>query len=290
MRRYKTEGRFYIIMKYLQQNNILDITEVRISPEDRGYYFGDGIYEVFRIYNGRLFEKEAHLARLVRSADELRIPLPYPVEEIDVLLNRLLEADPVHTGILYIQITRGCSPRVHSFPPEGTPSELTGYCKKLERPEEKLDKGIRLVTVEDIRWLRCDIKTLNLLGNVLAKQEAVERKADEAVLHRNGTVTECSSSNLMLVKDGVVRTHPANNLILHGVTRHVVLEQARRLNIPVVEEAFDLEALRTADEVFITGTTTEVTPVISIDGQSVAAGTPGPVTRKLQQEYQTLFK
>lgn len=276
-------------MKYLHNLTIMDYRDATVSPDDRGYYFGDGIYEVFRIYNGRLFEEEAHLARLARSSTELRIPLPYAPEEIKGLLYKLLEADPVEEGILYMQITRGTSPRVHAFPPEGTKPVLTAYCKPLPRNPKKITGGIRLISVPDIRWLRCDIKTLNLLGNVLAKQEAVERGADEAVLHRDGIVTECSSSNIMMVKDGAVWTHPADNLILPGITRQVVLGQARALGIPVQEAVFGLDELYRADEVFITGTTTEVTPVILIDETPIAGGGPGPVTKRLQQEYQTLF-
>jgi D-alanine transaminase len=202
---------------------------------------------------------------------------------------KLLEEDPVEEGILYLQITRGAAPRGHAFPPEGTQPVLTAYCKPHPRNRDKITGGIRIVSVPDIRWLRCDIKTLNLLGNVLAKQEAVEQGADEAVLHRSGTVTECSSSNIMMVKDGTLWTHPADNLILPGITRQVVLEQARTLGIPVQEAVFSLEELYSADEVLITGTTTEVTPVILIDETPIAGGQPGPITRQLQREYQTLF-
>ncbi len=276
-------------MKFLHNLTITDYQDATIHPDDRGYYFGDGIYEVFRIYNGRLFQEDAHLVRLARSASELRIPLPYGLPEITGLLYKLLEEDPVEEGILYLQITRGVAPRGHAFPPEGTQPVLTAYCKPLPRNRDKITGGIRIVSVPDIRWLRCDIKTLNLLGNVLAKQEAVERGADEAVLHRNGTVTECSSSNIMMVKDGTMWTHPADNLILPGITRQVVLEQARTLGIPVMEAAFTLEELYSADEVLITGTTTEVTPVILIDETPIAGGQPGPITRQLQREYQTLF-
>jgi D-alanine transaminase len=276
-------------MKFLHNLTITDYQDATIHPDDRGYYFGDGIYEVFRIYNGRLFQEDAHLVRLARSASELRIPLLYGLPEITGLLYKLLEEDPVEEGILYLQITRGTAPRGHAFPPEGTQPVLTAYCKPLPRNREKITGGIRIVSVPDIRWLRCDIKTLNLLGNVLAKQEAVERGADEAVLHRSGTVTECSSSNIMMVKDGTLWTHPADNLILPGITRQVVLEQARALGIPVQEAAFSLEELYSADEVLITGTTTEVTPVILIDETPIAEGQPGPITRQLQREYQTLF-
>jgi D-alanine transaminase len=276
-------------MKFLHNLTITDYQDATIHPDDRGYYFGDGIYEVFRIYNGRLFQEDAHLVRLARSASELRIPLPYGLPEITGLMYKLLEEDPVEEGILYLQITRGAAPRGHAFPPEGTKPVLTAYCKPLPRNREKITGGIRIVSVPDIRWLRCDIKTLNLLGNVLAKQEAVERGADEAVLHRSGTVTECSSSNIMMVKDGTLWTHPADNLILPGITRQVVLDQARALGIPVQEVAFTLEELYSADEVLITGTTTEVTPVILIDETPIAGGQPGPITRQLQREYQTLF-
>ena len=276
-------------MKFLHNLTITDYQDATIHPDDRGYYFGDGIYEVFRIYNGRLFQEDAHLVRLARSASELRIPLPYGLPEITGLLYKLLEEDPVEEGILYLQITRGVAPRGHAFPPEGTQPVLTAYCKPLPRNRDKITGGIRILSVPDIRGLRCDIKTLNLLGNVLAKQEAVERGADEAVLHRNGTVTECSSSNIMMVKDGTMWTHPADNLILPGITRQVVLEQARTLGIPVMEAAFTLEELYSADEVLITGTTTEVTPVILIDETPIAGGQPGPITRQLQREYQTLF-
>lgn len=276
-------------MKFLHNLTITDYQDATIHPDDRGYYFGDGIYEVFRIYNGRLFQEDAHLVRLARSAAELRIPLPYGLPEITGLMYKLLEEDPVEEGILYLQITRGAAPRGHAFPPEGTQPVLTAYCKPLPRNRDKITGGIRIVSVPDIRWLRCDIKTLNLLGNVLAKQEAVERGADEAVLHRSGTVTECSSSNIMMVKDGTLWTHPADNLILPGITRQVVLDQARALGIPVQEAAFSLEELYSADEVLITGTTTEVTPVILIDETPIAGGQPGPITRQLQREYQTLF-
>ena len=276
-------------MIFLHKLSITDYQDAPIHPDERGYFFGDGIYEVFRIYNGRLFQEDAHLVRLARSAAELRIPLPYGLPEITGLLYKLLEEDPVDEGILYMQITRGAAPRGHAFPPEGTKPVLTAYCKPLPRNPDKITGGIRIVSVPDIRWLRCDIKTLNLLGNVLAKQEAVERGADEAVLHRSGTVTECSSSNIMMVKDGTLWTHPADNLILPGITRQVVLEQARTLGIPVQEAAFTLEELYSADEVLITGTTTEVTPVILIDETPIAGGQPGPITRQLQREYQTLF-
>lgn len=271
---------------YLYNNRIVPEEEVIISPKDRGYYFGDGLYEVFRIYNGRLFEKEAHLARLQRTAQDLRIPIPATMEELSGQLDQLTAESGTQAGILYIQITRGAALRVHSFPPEGTKPVVMAYCQELDRPMEQLEKGIKAVTGDDIRWLRCDLKTLNLLPNVLAKQSAIDRGADEIIFHRSGIITECSSNNVMMVKDGVVHTHPANHLILHGITRAVVLRLLQEQGIPVRETPFTLKELGEADEVFITGTVSEVTPVIEIDGIRVGEGTPGPITRKIQQAFE----
>ncbi|WP_409347137.1 D-amino-acid transaminase [Paenibacillus sp. MBLB4367] len=274
----------------LYKNQFVNNGEVRISPNDRGYYFGDGVYEVFRIYNGSLFEKDAHYRRLERSAEQTRIPLPYPITEIDEKLEKLLAADGVKEGIIYLQLTRGEAPRGHAFPNPPVESVLMAYSSELSRPHHAIRGGIRVITRPDIRWLRCDLKTLNLLPNVMAKQEAAEAGAAEVIFHRDGTVTECSSSNVMIIKDGTIRTHPANNLILHGITRAVVLKLAFRLNLSVREEAFTLEDLRSADEVFITSTTAEVTPVAELDGVPVADGKPGPVSRRLQEAFEAYME
>ncbi|MFC0211176.1 D-amino-acid transaminase [Paenibacillus chartarius] len=260
-------------------------SDVRVSPDDRGYVFGDGIYEVFRVYDGRIFEPEAHFERLIRTAEGTKLTLPYDTASIQRRLEELLDREGVRDGTIYLQITRGEAPRAHPFPAGAEPN-LMAYCKELARPSEAMSRGISAVTLDDIRWLRCDLKTLNLLPNVLAKQEAVERGADDAIWHRSGTVTECSASNVMMVKDGIVRTHPANHLILHGITRAVVLRLAKRLEVPVREEAFTLEELASADELFGTGTTIEVMPIVGVDGRPVGNGQPGPVTRKLQQAFE----
>lgn len=273
-------------MLILYRDRIIRKEDAAISPDDRGYYFGDGIYEVVRIYNGQLFEKELHMARLERSAKDIRLALPYPLARIEQLLEQLLQEDHVKEGTLYMQITRGVAPRAHAFPdPEQVQPVLTASVKPYARPIEMMESGIRAITVSDIRWLRCCIKSLNLLPNVLARQEAKERGASEAIFHRDGTVTECSSSNLMIVKQGVIRTHPANHLILHGVTRAVVLRLAEQLGCKVSEEAFTLGELYEADEAFITGTTVEVTPVTQVDGKPIGTGAPGTVTRMLQHAF-----
>jgi len=267
---------------------LLDRTEASVDVEDRGHTFGDGIYEVFRVYGGKLFEPELHWARFERSAKEIRIELPLTIEELQRGVDALVRADELEEGIVYLQLTRGAAPRAHPFPAGAKPA-LTAFTKPMARPAEALETGAAVVTRPDIRWLRCDIKSLNLLPNVLAKQEASEAGASEAVLHRDGVVTEGSSSNIAIVKDGVVRTHPANHLILHGVTRALALRLAHELGLPLAEEAFTLDELRGADEAFLLGTTVEVMPVVRIDGDPVGDGRPGPVTRKLQAAFANLL-
>ncbi|WP_028547804.1 D-amino-acid transaminase [Paenibacillus sp. UNC451MF] len=270
---------------YLYQNEFVPKDQVHISPDDRGYYFGDGVYEVFRVYNGTLFEAEGHYDRLEKSAREVRIPLPYSIEHLDEQLRKLIRLNELTEGTVYMQITRGAALRSHPFPNQAEPV-LMAYCTEMARPLQNMKQGITAITVDDIRWLRCDLKTLNLLPNVMAKQHALDQGAHEVILHRNGTVTECSASNIMIVINGELHTHPANHLILHGITRAVVLSLARNLNIPVREEAFTLDDLRRADEVFITGTTTEITPIISINKEAVGQGTRGMVTEKLQAAFE----
>lgn len=272
-------------LTYLYQDRLVPKEKLQISPEDRGYYFGDGVYEVFRVYNGRLYEAAAHFERWERSAADLRIPLPAPSEELTRRLEELIRINSLSEGTVYMQVTRGAAPRSHPFPADTNPI-LMAYTTEARRPLNTMKEGITTVTMEDIRWLRCDLKTLNLLPNVMAKQHAIDQGAGDVILHRNNTVTECSASNIMIVKDGVITTHPANHLILHGITRAVVLRLSHGLGLSVKEIPFTLDELRAANEVFITGTTVEVTPVISIDGAPVADGKPGPNTRKLQHEFE----
>jgi D-alanine transaminase len=272
-------------MWMLWKGELVRKSDVCVSPDDRGYVFGDGIYEVFRVYNGHLFEKKAHLERLVRTAGGTKLRLPCGIRELSEQLERLVLQEGTKEGTVYLQITRGEAPRTHSFPKDARPV-LMAYCQDVPRPTAVMQQGIKAVTLADIRWLRCDLKTLNLLPNTMAKQEALDRGADDAIWHRNGTVTECSASNIMMVKDGVIRTHPANHLILHGVTRAFVLKLAKRLELPVAEEPFTLDEMARADELFITGTTVEVTPIVSVDGRPVGSGKPGPVTRKLQKAFE----
>ncbi|MFS0837673.1 D-amino-acid transaminase [Paenibacillus sp. 1P03SA] len=266
-------------------NQLVPDEEVRISPLDRGYYFGDGVYEVFRIYEGRLFEVQGHMERFSRSMSEVRIGLPYPLEELEKLLDRLVKAAGIPEGVAYVQITRGPAPRSHPFPGAAEPV-VTGWCSPFYRPLKDLESGISAIVREDIRWHRCDIKSLNLLPNVLLKQEALDSGAGEVIFNRGGIITEASASNVMIVKDGAVKTHPADHHILRGVTRTLVLRLAEELGIAVREEAFTAEELAAAEEVFITSTGSEVMPVVLLDGSPIGDGRPGPVTRRLQQAFE----
>lgn len=258
--------------------------EARISYLDRGYYFGDGIYEVFRVYHGQIYAQKPHLKRLMRSLQEIAISINDSEKQLIHYIQELVQANQLQHGIVYLQFTRGVAPRSHDFPSSCTPV-MMGFTKEIPRPEKNKQEGITAMTDPDIRWLRCDIKSLNLLPNTLGKQKAKEQGVQEVIFHRDGIVTECSSSNIMIVKDGQLYTHPANHLILHGVTRSILLDLASNLNLNIHEQAFNVETLLQADEVFICGTVAEVTPVVRIDGQQIADGKPGPITRKLQQAY-----
>jgi D-alanine transaminase len=273
---------------YLYQNEFMPKADVHISPDDRGYYFGDGVYEVFRVYNGQLFEAQGHYRRLQKSAAETFITIPYTIDQLNEKLAELIRLNQLQEGTVYMQITRGSAQRAHPFPLHTAPV-LMAYCTETARPVSAMEHGISAVTFDDIRWLRCDLKTLNLLPNIMAKQHALNQGAGEVILHRSGVVTECSASNFMIVNNGELHTHPANNLILHGITREVVIRLAKQLEIPVHETSFTLNELSTADEAFVTGTTVEVTPVISVNQSRVGQGMPGPVTRRLQHAFADLI-
>lgn len=271
----------------LWNDRIVADNEVVVDKEDRGYQFGDGVYEVVKVYNGQLFTLEEHVDRFYASAEKIQITIPYTKDKLYTLLHQLVEANEINTGHIYFQITRGACPRNHIFPGDDVAPVLTGNAKENPRPVANFENGVKATFVEDIRWLRCDIKSLNLLGAVLAKQEAHEKGCYEAILHRGETITEGSSSNIYGVKDGVLYTHPADNLILNGITRQVILKCAEEIGMPVKEEAFTKEQLLAMDEVIVSSTTSEVTPVIDVDGRAIGSGKPGEWTRKLQAQFDT---
>lgn len=271
-------------MKIIVNDNIVDREAFKVDIEDRGYQFGDGIYEVVRIYNGNFFTLDEHLRRLRRSADELKMELPVSIAQLAENAQNLIKIENITDGIIYIQVTRGTASRIHSFP-DNTKSTLIAYASTFSRPSKALEEGVKTVLVEDIRWLRCDIKSINLLGNVLAKQAAKEEGAFEAIQHREEIVTEGSSTNIWIVKERVLYTHPVSNLILNGITRQVVLNLAQELGLKVIEEKYTVNDLLHADEVFLTSTTSEVMPIVMIDGKKVGTGIPGVITKQLQMAF-----
>jgi len=260
-----------------------------IPVEDRGFIFGDGVYEVWRVVNGRLFETERHLDRLAFGLGELRIETP-EIAQIEVLTSvadRLLADSGLQDGeaTLYLEVTRGVAPRTHQFPAKPPKPTVFVMANKFVPPNDVRLRGAAAITMNDIRWLRCDVKTIQLLPNVLAKQAATERGAMEAIMIRDGIVTEGSHANVLGVIDGVIRTHPLNNLILPGITRAIVLEIARSLGIPVREDALTAEELSRLDECFLAGTTADVMPIVRIDDKMVGSGKPGPITTTLYREF-----
>lgn len=274
----------------LLDGKIIDLSEKIIEMEDRGYQFGDGVYEVTRVYNGRCFALKPHMDRLYRSLRELKIPAVYTVEELAEFHQALIDRSGLKEAAIYLQITRGVSPRAHMFPDNVVP-RLTMSIRPANALGELRAKGAKGALTPDVRWLRCDIKSINLLGNLLAKQQAKEANAFEAIQVRDGVVTEGSSSNFFIVKDGVLWTHPVSNLILRGITRTILIEQmAPKLGLTVIEKQFDVPFTHKAEEAFVCGTNTEIMPIVQLDSTAVGDGKIGPVTQKLMDEYAELIK
>jgi len=266
--------------------------EAKIPVEDRAFLFADGIYEVVRVYGGRPFDLEPHLTRLARSARELRLPEP-DLEGLTRVTHELIRRNGLEEGTLYYQITRGVhAPRAHAFPArpvEPTVLVLTHPLspEAIAEGERRRQEGVRAITVPEQRWARCDIKSVSLLPNVLAKQQAVEQGAYEALFVRDGFVIEGSSSNVFAVIDGAIVTYPACNYILNGIARQRVIRDARALGYTVLEQGIPLAALGRCQELFITSTTSEVMPVVAVDGKPIGDGKVGPVVRALQHAYRT---
>jgi len=262
--------------------------EVNVSPDDRGFLLGDGVYEVAAAYDGRFVALDRHMERLRRSLVESRIDVAV-ADPLETVFEELLERSGLGaTGkaMVYLQVTRGVAPRTHAFPKP--PPRPTVYAYAAPFPDMgDLAAGIGAITRPDMRWSRCDIKVISLIANCLANQEAKEAGAFEAILVRDGIALEGSHTNLFAVKADVVRTAPLSNLILPGITRQLVIEAALRSGIDVREEAIPIEDLTAADEVFITGTTTEVVPVLRLDAAAVGDGKPGRVTRRIAALYRS---
>lgn len=259
-----------------------------VHIEDRGYQFADGIYEVAMVVNGRYWDMEGHLDRMERSLQALEIAMPMERRALQVVMGEVLKRNRLKNALVYMQVTRGVAPRNHAFPPPWTPPAVVVTARRYDvrQAEAKAAKGVAIITQPDIRWGRVDIKTVNLLPNALAKQAATEAGAAEALLVRDGVVTECSASNAWIVdEDGALITHPKGHMILGGITRQTAMACAEELQIKVIERAFTVEEAMSAAEAFITSATSFVTPVISIDGHRIGDGEPGPVAQRLREAY-----
>ncbi len=262
--------------------------EATVSIDDRGFQFGDAVYEVIRTYRGSPFELAAHLARLDRSARELSLRQPYTSVQWTRWIQQGLSLAGYQDAKVYIQLTRGVAPREHSFPSDILPTVVMTIRRFHPLAPEVRLAGVSACTREDLRWGRCDIKSVNLLANVLAREEAKKAGVFETILVRDGFVMEGALSNVRAVQDGVVITAPEGSRILSGVTRTVVLELAKKDDIVIEERFIPVDLLYRADEIFLTGTTLEVLGVVQIDGKTIGSGQPGPITKMLAARWALL--
>lgn len=267
--------------------SFLPKSEARIPVEDRGFIFGDGVYEVWRLIGGNPFEPEQHLARLQRGLREIEIPFPDDVQATHLwsIARRLIVENDLTSdeATLYLEVTRGAAPRTHYYPPPGTPATVYMAAARFKPAEALRRSGAAAITQPDIRWLRCDLKTIQLLPNVMGKQRAVASGAIDAIFVRDGIVTEGTHTSVFGVIDGVLRTHPADNHVLPGVTRAVLLQIASDLGIPSEETPMSLSELFEASELFLAGTTNDVLPITRVDDRAIGTGRPGPVADQLFQ-------
>jgi D-alanine transaminase len=263
--------------------------EAAVHIEDRGYQLADGVYEVWSVFGGKLADAEGHFTRLWRSLDELRIAHPMSQAALTIVLREAVRRNKVREGLCYIQVTRGVARRDHAFPNPAVPPSIVITAKSLDRAatEAKAAKGASVISVPENRWARCDIKSIGLLPNALAKQAARERGALEAwFVDDMGLVTEGASSNAWIVDaDGVLRTRDTNANILRGITRSTLLDVIRESGLPISEKPFTIAEAQAAKEAFITGAGSLVTPIVEIDGVKLGDGKPGPVAIDLRRSY-----
>lgn len=269
----------------------LDSRDAWISPDDRGFLFADGVYEVMRWYGKDFLAAELHSNRLKRSLGEIRLHWEEANHYADIArelirVNQLTDKE----SIVYLQITRGSAPRSHAFPDQSVPVTCYGFARTIGANTKAQQTGVSVCTSEDFRWTRCHIKSIALLPNILAYQEAIEKGHFENLFTRAGFITEATHSNVFFVRNGKVFTHPESEFILSGVTRALVIKLCQQLAIPVVETKIHQSELPYVDEVFLTSTSAEVMPVISIDGIPVRDNKPGPITTTLQEEFKKIVQ
>ncbi len=260
--------------------------EAAVHVEDRGYQFADGVYEYIAFYNRKLLDGVPHLKRMERSLKALSIPSPMSIKAMNVVIDELIERNSREHGGIYVQVTRGVARRDHVFPKDTKPALVATLCAPKFPKAHEIKDGVRVITSPDIRWGRCDIKSVSLLANVLSKQDASAHKAREAWLLKDEHVTEGAVSNAYIItKKDVLVTHHACEQILGGITREMVISLAKKAGIAVEERAFTLAEAKAAAEAFITSTSANVLPVVKIDDAVVGDGKPGKITHKLQEIY-----
>jgi D-alanine transaminase len=262
------------------------LSEAKIPVLDRGFIFGDGVYEVIPLYARKLFRARQHMARLFRSLAAIGIPNPHSEEQWMELIGKVAAAYPADDQMVYLQVTRGVAKRAHAFPAEVTPTVFI-MTNPISLPSAAMrESGVACVTMEDKRWLHCEIKSVSLLGNVLAAQNAAENGVAEAIQFRDGFLTEGSSSNVWIVKNGKLMGPPKDNLILEGIRYGLMEELCVAGDIPLESRRIARDEVFAADEVLLTSASKEVLPVVTLDGKAIGSGNPGPVFKKLYAAYQ----
>ena len=262
------------------------LSEAKIPVLDRGFIFGDGVYEVIPVYERKMFRAKQHMARLFRSLNAIRIPNPHTEAEWMALIDKVTTAHPAETQLIYMQVTRGVAKRAHAFPADATPTVFIMTNPFSPPDADAVNHGVCCVTTDDLRWQRCDIKSISLLGNVLAAQHAAENAALEAIQFRDGFLTEGASSNVWIASKGTLYGPPKDTLILEGIRYALMEELCAACNIPFVARRIPREDFLAADEVLLSSAGREVLAVTSIDGKPVGNGKPGPVFGRLHAAYQ----
>jgi D-alanine transaminase len=265
---------------------LVPIEEAKVSVLDRGFIFGDGVYELVPVYSRVAFRLDEHLARLERSLGEARIRNPYARAQWRELVYRLVDAQGFEDQAVYFQVTRGVAKREHSFPAHAEPTVFMMANPLVAPPQAAVENGAAAVSATDNRWLRCDIKSISLIGNVLLRQLSAEAGAAETILFRDGKLTEASASNVFIVRRGVIESPPKSHLILPGITYDVVVELARANGLPLEFKALAEAEVRSADEIWVTSSSKEVLAIVALDGKPVGEGRPGPAFRRMYQLYQ----
>ena len=278
----------YVADPVYLNGRFLPLAEAGVSPLDRGFLYGDGVYEVIPVYSRRAFRIDEHLTRLQATLDGIKMANPLPAEGWKAVVHELIETAPWEDQSIYLQVTRGADEkRDHAFPPASVQPTAFAFASPLiTTSAEVRAEGVAAITVPDLRWSRCDLKVVSLLANVLARQQAVEQGCAEAVLIRDGLMKEGAASNIFIVKDGVLIAPPKTHLMLPGITYDVILELAESHKHPFVVREISETELRAADEVWMTSSTKEILAITLLDGTPVGNGRPGPHGEQMWQWYQ----